>query len=188
MQAVLDHVADRHDADQLVLLDHRDVPELAERHPLHDPPDGLGQSAGHHLAGHHLRQRLVERVRAALRQSPHDVALGQDADDAAIRPQHQQCTDPALRQRPDGARKACGGFDRDHIAALGGKNAFHGHGSPPLTGSAPTRGAPAVSTNDRSCYVFRRLRCGTLPHCHRGAGDELFVRRRALVRRNSTAA
>ena len=42
LQAVLDHVADRDDADQAALLDHRHMAELAFRHPLHDRADRVG--------------------------------------------------------------------------------------------------------------------------------------------------
>ena len=36
VQALLHHVADRDDADETILLDHRDVAEFAARHLLHD--------------------------------------------------------------------------------------------------------------------------------------------------------
>src|SRR5262249_19758331 len=60
VQAVLDDVADRDDADHLILLDDRNVAELACRHPLHDRADGLRLAACDDLARHHLSKRLRE--------------------------------------------------------------------------------------------------------------------------------
>ncbi len=88
LDAVLDHVADRDDADHPLLLDHRHVPELALRHPFHDGADRVGARAGDDLAGHHGRQRLVQRARAALGQHAHDVALRQNADHAMVGAEH----------------------------------------------------------------------------------------------------
>ena len=54
-EPVLDHVSDRHDADESLLLNHRDMAEFACRHPLHDGTDSLRLTAGGHLARHDQR-------------------------------------------------------------------------------------------------------------------------------------
>ena len=41
LEPVLDHVADRHDAGEAALLDHRQMAEFAGRHPLHHRADGV---------------------------------------------------------------------------------------------------------------------------------------------------
>ena len=67
--APLDDVADRDQADHLAVLDHRQMPELAQRHHFHDRADGVGLPAADDLARHHRADRLVEhrtrRVRRA---------------------------------------------------------------------------------------------------------------------------
>jgi hypothetical protein len=138
---VLDDVADRNDAHQAVLLEHRHVPELAGGHALHHTADGLGLAASHDLAGHHLRQRRGERARAQLRQRAHDVALGQDADHALIRAQHHQGADAVLGQHGDGGFERCLRLDGGDVAALEGQYRFDVHWSPPWTGSCVERSA-----------------------------------------------
>src|SRR5439155_2344966 len=44
-QAMLDDVADRYDADYLILLEDRNVTELARRHPLHNRADSFRLAA-----------------------------------------------------------------------------------------------------------------------------------------------
>ena len=75
LEPVFDHVADRHHADHLFVLDHRQVAELARGHQLHQNPDGIRLAAGDDLARHHLSQRLREHACAALGQHAYDVAL-----------------------------------------------------------------------------------------------------------------
>src|SRR5947209_5552278 len=75
-QAMLDDVADRDDADYLILLDDRNVAELARRHPLHDRADSLRLAAYDDIARHHLSKRLREHVGALFAKHPHNVAFG----------------------------------------------------------------------------------------------------------------
>src|SRR5215471_15666506 len=76
VQAVLDDVADRDDADHLILLDDRNVAELACRHLLHDRADGLRRAACDDIARHHLSKLLREHVGALFAKHPHNVAFG----------------------------------------------------------------------------------------------------------------
>src|SRR6266446_6133682 len=76
LQAMLDDVADRDDADHLILLDDRNVAELARRHPLHDRADSLRLAAYDDIARHHLSKRLREHVGALFAKHPHNVAFG----------------------------------------------------------------------------------------------------------------
>src|SRR6266436_8868543 len=56
-----DDVADRYQADNLAILDHRQMPEFAGGHHFHDRGDGVGLPAADDLAGHHRADRLVQR-------------------------------------------------------------------------------------------------------------------------------
>src|SRR5947199_855043 len=53
-----------------------------------------------------------------------------------------------LRERAHRGFEGRGGFDRNHIAALGGKNVLDVHGSPPLTGSLRRPGAAGSTMLD----------------------------------------
>src|SRR6516164_8559996 len=155
LQSVLDHVADRHDADNLLLLDHRDVAELAGGHALHDDPDGLRRAAGDDFAGHDLRQRLCEHARSMLSEHAHDIALGQDADDPAIRAEHEQRADLIFSERAYRGFEGRRGLDRNDVATLGGKNVLDVHGSPP---SACSERPECRLDNARFGIEFRQLR------------------------------
>src|SRR6202043_4212020 len=98
VQAVLDDIADRYDADDLILLDDWNVPELAVGHPFHDIAHGLVLATGDNLACHHLSKRLSQHLRALLSQNPNDVAFGQDPNDSAIRSENEQRANCVLRQ------------------------------------------------------------------------------------------
>jgi len=76
VQAVLDDVSDRDNAHDLILLDDRDVAELARRHALHDRFYRLGLAAGDDFARHHLCKRFVENVGALPGKRPYNVAFG----------------------------------------------------------------------------------------------------------------
>ena len=54
-QAVFDDVADRHDADQPIPVNHRNVSDSVCGHPLHDGDRRIGLATGRDLAGHDLR-------------------------------------------------------------------------------------------------------------------------------------
>src|SRR4029077_6127209 len=84
LDASLDDVADRDQADHLTVLDHGQVAELAERHHLHEPADRVGLAAADDLARHHRADRLIQHPRAALAEHAHDVAFRQDALHAAL--------------------------------------------------------------------------------------------------------
>src|SRR5258706_10855593 len=78
----LHHVADRNDADEPSVFDHRNVPEPAAGDALHDFGDRFIAIAGDHLAGHHLCHGGAERCRTFLVEQPYDIALRDDPDDA----------------------------------------------------------------------------------------------------------
>src|SRR5438876_3297072 len=65
LDAPFDDVADRDQADDPISLDHRQMPELARRHHLHERGNGVGLPAGDHLARHHRMNRFVEHRSAA---------------------------------------------------------------------------------------------------------------------------
>jgi flavin reductase (DIM6/NTAB) family NADH-FMN oxidoreductase RutF len=109
VHAVLDHVADRDDADHLILLDDRNVAELARRHPLHDRADSLRLAACDDLARHHLRKRFREHVGALLTKRAHNVAFGKNSDHPTVRTEHEECANSMLGKRLYcGFERSCG--------------------------------------------------------------------------------
>src|SRR5262245_17823440 len=168
LEPILDHVADRHNSAHLVLLDHRNVAEFARRHPLHDDAGGLRGAARDDFARHHLRQRLREPARTLLREHAHDVALGQDADDPAIRAEHKQRADFVFGERAHRGFERRRGLDRNDVATLGGENVLDVHGSPPrLAPSA--RSAGSIMLDLPSSSVSRAIRPRTSRRPVRGA-------------------
>ena len=86
---MIDRVTDRDDADEFAALDDRKMAKLAGGHPLQDLVDRVGLRARLHLPGHHLSNGLVAKSTAVgnadvSRQRAHDIAFGQDADDALL--------------------------------------------------------------------------------------------------------
>src|SRR4030088_618884 len=63
--APLDDVADGNQADNLAVLDHRQVPEFAQCHHFHDRTDGGGLLAADDLARHHRTDRFLEHRSSA---------------------------------------------------------------------------------------------------------------------------
>src|SRR5215471_2748658 len=158
LEPILHHVADRDHADHLVLLDHRNMPELAGRHPFHDDADGLRRTAGEDLACHDLCQRLRERGGTLLGEHADNVAFGQNADNPPVRAEHQQCPDLVLRERARGVCDRRRRLDRNHMAALGGENILDVHGSPPSTGCSGLRSAVSIMLDLPSSSVSRPVR------------------------------
>src|ERR1700731_894106 len=98
LERVLDHVADRHDADEPLLLNHGHVAELAYGHLLHNGVPALGLNAGRYLTRHDPRQWLGQRSCASLGERSHYVTFRQDADHLVIGTKHHERADPALGQ------------------------------------------------------------------------------------------
>src|SRR5580658_8771515 len=105
-----DYVADRNQADNPAVLDHRQMPEFAQRHHFHDRADGIALLAADHLARHHRTDRFFEHRRAAFAEHADDVAFRQDAFDAALA-HRQHGADLPLRQNLDRRRELGVGFD-----------------------------------------------------------------------------
>src|SRR5437868_14969882 len=80
----LDDVADRDQPDHLAVLDHGQMPELAERHHFHDAADGVGLPATDDLARHAGADGLVQHFGATLAEHADDITLGQDAFETAL--------------------------------------------------------------------------------------------------------
>ena len=100
-QAMLDHVADRHHAGQPALVDDGHMAEFARGHALHDRRHRLALVTGGDFAGHRSAHRLVECRRAALGERPHNVAFGENADDAGLAHENEQRTDTLLGEQRD---------------------------------------------------------------------------------------
>src|SRR5713101_7633342 len=141
LETILDDVAYRYEAGQPPPLHDRQMSELAGRHPFHDLGDRVRFAAGHDLARHHLTNRLLERRRAAFGQPPHDIALGQYADDLAVGPGDDHRPDLMRGERLCCTRDRYGLMDGTDVGAFVAHSGFLGHGLPPFlrTPHAPTR-------------------------------------------------
>src|SRR6185312_16370629 len=96
LDLALDHVADRNDAEELVLFHHRHVPDTEARHPLHQIADQGVARAGEHRRGHALADRPLQRPGGIAPEQPDDVALADDAGDSAIAIHDHHGTDIVL--------------------------------------------------------------------------------------------
>src|SRR5271156_3730345 len=121
LDPALDDVADRDQADHLAILDHRQMPELAQRHHFHDAGDGVGLLATDDLARHHGADGLLQHAGAALAQHPHDVTLGQDAFDTALA-HRQHRADFLFTENLDGRRELGVRLDAEDLVAFGIEN------------------------------------------------------------------
>src|SRR5581483_6199462 len=106
------------------------MPELAERHHLHDGSHGVRRPATDDAARHHVRYRLIQCARALLAQHPYDIAFGQDAFYPRAR-HDQDRTDLALRETLDGSGQTCSGLHALDVVALGVEDRAYCHWSPP---------------------------------------------------------
>ena len=97
------------------------MPELAQRHHFHDAGDGVGLPATDDFGGHHRVDGLLEHTGAALAQRAHDVALGQDAFDAALA-HHQHCADLSFAENLDRRRELGVRLDAQDLVAFGIEN------------------------------------------------------------------
>src|SRR6266550_2728281 len=125
-----DDVADRDQADYHALLDHRQMPEFAQRHHFHDRGDSVGLPATDHLGGHDLADRFIEHPRTAFTQRADDIALRQDAFDAALA-HHQHGADLAFPQKLDRSRKRYIRLDALDVMAFGIEDCTYRHLSSP---------------------------------------------------------
>src|ERR1700735_3314069 len=75
LDPMLDDVSNRHESHNLALIDNRHMPELAERHALHDVGNRFAVVAGLDLARHGLAHRFVQRACTARSKRAYDVSL-----------------------------------------------------------------------------------------------------------------
>src|SRR6266566_1289294 len=151
-----DDVADRYQADNPVVLDHRQVPEFARGHRFHDRGDGVGLLAADDLARHYRADRFVEYRRTAFAERAHDVPLRQDAFDTALA-QHQHGADLPLRQSLDRGGKPGVWLDALNLMTLGIENCTYRHCRLPEP-IAPRPGTILFPLSLQST-VQRRFRC-----------------------------
>src|ERR1700730_13946163 len=129
VEPVFDHVADRDDAGETAALDHGQMAELALGHALHQARDGFRLVAGHHLAGHHLPDLLLERSRPVRRERAHDVPLGEDSDHLPVRAGEDHRADFAVGEQLDRGGERGGGFDGEDVRSLTRQYGLHCHGT-----------------------------------------------------------
>src|SRR5215471_4979506 len=100
-------------------------------------------------------RNLPAVMRSMLREHAHDIALGQDADDPAIRAEHEQRANFIFGERAHRGFESRRGLNRNDVAALGGKNVLDVHGSPP---SACSERPECRLDNTRFGIEFRQPR------------------------------
>src|SRR5262249_61665881 len=93
LDALLDYVADRDEADELAFRDHRQVAEFPGGHPLHDGRNRIVFTTGRDVTCHDLTDRSVERVPPVLGQPPNDIAFRQYPGDTPSRTTDQHRAD-----------------------------------------------------------------------------------------------
>src|SRR6266446_3157064 len=120
-------VADRYQADEAVLVEHRHMAEFAFRHAVHNAADRIVYVAGEDVTRHHLRNRQLHNGTSDIRHCAHDVALRQNADEALAGVEDDQRTDAVRREQLRRRRQIGCRFDADDVAALGGKNGLQAH-------------------------------------------------------------
>src|SRR5215472_6577497 len=113
------------------MLDHRNVPELAARHSLHDFGDRFIAAAGHDLAGHHLGDGYAKHRGPFLIERPDDIALRNDPDDAVISAGDKQRTDSPPRKNLHSLRQCRGRFDGEDVVTFLRKYVVDCHRQPP---------------------------------------------------------
>src|SRR5713226_3406595 len=111
-------------------LDYRQMPEFTQGHHLHDGGDGVGLPATDDLARHHRADWFVQHRGTPLTERAHDIALRQDAFDAAFA-HRQHSADLALRQNLDRCRKLRARLDALNLMAFGIENCAYRHGRLP---------------------------------------------------------
>jgi hypothetical protein len=119
--------------------------EFSGGHPLHDVGDRLVLAAGLHFARHRAVYRLFERCSAPLRQSPNNVAFGNDAGDVPVGAEDHCSADPLLGEHMHRFGELGVGFDRHDLTALTSQDiADSHHRLPGLTNAAAEKGYASV--------------------------------------------
>ena len=102
------------------------MPEFSKRHHLHDGGDGVGLFATDDLACHHRADWLIEHGGTAFAEHAHDVALRQDAFDAAFA-HRQYGADLPFRQNLDRGRELGVRFDALDLVTFGIEDCTYRH-------------------------------------------------------------
>ncbi len=111
---VLDHVADRDDADERAVFDHRQMAEAPGRHHGHDLIEGVALLAADDRARHALGDGPVQALRAVASQHADDVTLGHNAGDLAARAHDHHRADALGGQLVGDVEQRRGGARRGH--------------------------------------------------------------------------
>jgi len=96
--------------------------EFACAHALHNAGNQFGFIASGDFSSHSHAHRLAEGVRAAFGDHAHNVALGEDASDAAIRTENEHRADALFGEKLCCGRETDARFDSDDLTALGREN------------------------------------------------------------------
>jgi hypothetical protein len=132
-----DHVPDGYQADQLVGLQDRQVPDALLGHEVHDVAQVVARQADNQVFGHDGPYRRRGTVRADARKFPDDVALGEDTDRFVVGVDHQQHANAMLSEQAAGVEQRFVLSHRDDVPTFGAKNVLDFHDS--LPHSQPSR-------------------------------------------------
>src|SRR5688572_11302029 len=150
----LHQVADRHQPEQLALLDHRQVAKAALGHQPQRFVDRHRQPSEHEAAGHARLDRQLVEIAVAVGIQAHHVALGEDADGASLGVGHHHRADLLGVHGADRVGDARLGRHRDYaVAALGCEYVFQVHGRLPgwCASSILRLGAPNTYSRKPVC-------------------------------------
>src|SRR5579863_733240 len=111
--------------------------EFPERHHLHDRSHRIGLLAAYDLARHYRADGVAEHRSTTFAQHTHDVALRQDAFDAALA-HHQHGADLTLPENLDSSGKLRLRLDALDIVAFGIENCTYRHCRLPEADRAPS--------------------------------------------------
>ena len=99
LNTLLHNVADRDQAYEFIVPQHRKVTEFAGGHALHDLGARIVFRAGHDLARHRLANRQIECGDALVGDHAHDVSLRKNAGEVSARSENEQRTDLTRRKK-----------------------------------------------------------------------------------------
>src|ERR1700680_4248483 len=139
------------------------MPEFSQGHHFHDRGDGVGLPATDDLARHDRADRFIQYSRTALAEHPHDIALRQDAFDAAVA-HHHYGADLPFRQNLDRGRELCVRLDALDLMAFGIENCTYRHCRLPEADRPLARPRPLLPLSLQST-VQRRVLAGALGEC-----------------------
>src|ERR1700730_16780209 len=127
LEPIFDHVADRHDANQSLVENDREMAAAPDGHFSHGQIDGFVLMRGNDRRRHMFRHGIVERGRAPSADRMNDIALPQNSKDAALRVGDYNRPNVTRRQNSGGLGQGPVWLGGNDILSLGRENACDSH-------------------------------------------------------------